>query len=81
MASNERWPTRPLEVHDSNGSVLSNDNWRETQEAEIQATTIPPTNDAESAILATLVPGAYTAVARGSGDTTGIAVVEAYNLQ
>ena len=36
-----------LELHDSNGTLLtSNDNWRDTQEAEIIATTIPPTNDA-----------------------------------
>jgi hypothetical protein len=70
-----------LELHDSNGSVISNDGWRSTQEAEIQATTIPPSNDNEAAILATLVPGNYTAVVRGKNNTTGIAVVEAYNLQ
>lgn len=70
-----------LELHDSNGSVINNEGWRNTQEAEIIATTIPPSNDNESAILATLVPGNYTAVVRGKNDTTGIAVVEAYNLQ
>jgi hypothetical protein len=70
-----------LELHDSNGSVISNESWRNTQEAEIIATTIPPSNDNESAILATLVPGNYTAVVRGRDDTTGIAVVEAYSLQ
>ncbi|HVF72786.1 MAG TPA: hypothetical protein VM940_14380 [Chthoniobacterales bacterium] len=69
-----------LEVVDQNGGRISNDNWRETQEAEVIATTIPPTNDNESAIVATLAPGAYTAVVRGADDTTGIAVVEAYNL-
>ena len=70
-----------LELHDSNGSVISNEGWRSTQESEIQATTIPPSNDNEAAILATLAPGNYTAVVRGKNDTTGIAVVEAYNLQ
>jgi hypothetical protein len=40
-----------------------------------------PANNREAAILATLVPGNYTAVVRGKDDTTGIAVVEAYNLQ
>jgi DNA-binding beta-propeller fold protein YncE len=70
-----------LELHDANGGVISNDGWRSTQESEIQATTIPPTNDNEAAILATLVPGNYTAIVRGKNDTTGIAVVEAYNLQ
>ena len=70
-----------LELHDANGGVISNDGWRSTQESEIQATTIPPTNDNEAAILATLVPGNYTAIVRGKNNTTGIAVVEAYNLQ
>jgi hypothetical protein len=70
-----------LELHDSNGSVISNEGWRSVQESEIIATTIPPSDDRESAILATLVPGNYTVVVRGKNDTTGIAVVEAYNLQ
>jgi sugar lactone lactonase YvrE len=70
-----------LELHDSNGSVIGNEGWRNTQESAIQATTIPPSDDNEAAILATLVPGNYTAVVRGKNDTTGIAVVEAYNLQ
>jgi hypothetical protein len=47
---------------------------------EIHATTIPPTRDEESAIVVTLNPGAYTAVIRGLHDGTGIAVVEAYDL-
>ena len=70
-----------LELHDVNGTTIaSNDNWRDSQEAEIEATGIPPTDDAESAILSTLTPGAYTAIVRGVGDTTGVALVEAYNL-
>ena len=70
-----------LELHDSNGMTISNDDWRETQEAEIIATTIPPNKDREPAILATLVPGNYTAVVRGKNNTTGVGLVEAYNLQ
>jgi hypothetical protein len=70
-----------LELHDSNGATISNDDWRETQEAEITATTIPPNKDREPAILATLVPGNYTAVVRGKNNTTGVGLVEAYNLQ
>lgn len=70
-----------LELVDQNGGSISNDNWRSSQEAEIIATTIPPTNDKEAAIVATLAPGNYTAIVRGKDDTTGIAVVEAYNLQ
>ena len=51
-----------------------------SQEAEIIATTIPPNKDKEPAILATLAPGNYTAVVRGKNNTTGIGLVEAYNL-
>ena len=70
-----------LELHDANGGTISNDDWRETQESEIIATTIPPNKDREPAILATLVPGNYTAIVRGKNNTTGIGLVEAYNLQ
>ena len=62
-----------LDLYDGNGVLLaSNDNWRDTQEAEIIATTIPPTNDAESAIVQTLAPvPLYTAIVRGKNGTTG----------
>jgi hypothetical protein len=70
-----------LELHDSNGAQLaSNDNWRTDQQAAIIATTIPPTNDAESAIVATLQPGNFTAVVRGANGTTGVGLVEIYQL-
>lgn len=60
--------------------TMANDNWRDTQETAIQATGIPPTNNLESAIDATLAPGAYTAIVRGNGDTSGVALVEVYDL-
>lgn len=70
-----------LELHGPGTFVTrTNDNWRDTQEAEIQATGIPPTNDLESAIVATLDPGAYTAIVRGKNDGTGVGLVEAYDL-
>lgn len=70
-----------LELHDVNGAtVAANDNWRSAQEAAIIATTIPPTNDAESAIVMTLPPGNYTAILSGVNNTTGVAVVEVYGL-
>jgi hypothetical protein len=70
-----------LELHASDGSlILSNDNWRSDQEAEIIASTIPPTDDLESAIVATLDPGAYTAILSGNNATTGIGLVEVYDL-
>ena len=69
-----------LELYAPDGSVFSNDNWKDTQEAEIEATGLMPTNDLESAIVQSLDPGAYTAVLRGKDDTTGIGLVEAYDL-
>jgi hypothetical protein len=71
-----------LELHNAAGDLIFfNDNWRSDQEADIIATTIPPTNDNESAIVATLDPGAYTAIVRGVDDTTGVALAEVYDLQ
>jgi hypothetical protein len=76
-----------LELHDASGTTLAtNDNWKtrpdgSSQQAEIEATTIPPTNDLESALVATLTPGNYTAIVRGKNNTTGVGLVEVYNLQ
>jgi hypothetical protein len=71
-----------LELRNANGALLrENDNWQAEQQAEIEATTIPPTNAAESAIVATLTPGGYTAIVRGKGNTTGVGLIEVYNLQ
>ncbi len=70
-----------LELHDSNGNVFTNDNWRETQETEIIATTVQPANDKEPAIVATLVPGNYTAIVRGKDGGTGIGLVEVYKVK
>ena len=59
-------PDPVLELHGPDGFVtVINNNWRDTQETEIIATGIPPTNDLESAIVATLDPGAYTAIVEG----------------
>ena len=66
-----------LELHDANGALLTaNDNWRSAQQTEIQASTLAPNDDHEPAILATLRPGNYTAIARGVNNTTGIALIE-----
>ena len=71
-----------LELRDGSGSLIaSNDDWRSTQEQEIIATTVPPTDDRESAIVATLNPGNYTAIVAGKNNTTGVALVEVYSLQ
>jgi hypothetical protein len=72
-----------LELRNSSGGLIaSNDNWRSDQEAEIIATGIQPSNNLESAIVATLPANssAYTAIVRGVNNGTGIGVVEAYDL-
>jgi hypothetical protein len=72
-----------LELHGPGGfATINNDNWRDdpVQEAAIIATGIPPTNNLESAIDTTLNPGAYTAVVRGKNNSSGVALVEVYDL-
>jgi hypothetical protein len=70
-----------LELHGPNSALLaSNDNWKDTQQAEITKSTLAPTNDLESATIATLAPAGYTAILRGKNGTTGIGVVEMYDL-
>ena len=70
-----------LELRSSDGTLIAaNDNWMDTQFPEIYATGIPPSDDLESAIVETLANGAYTAIVRGVNDTTGVALVELYQL-
>jgi hypothetical protein len=70
-----------LELRDINGTLIaSNDNWKDSQRTEIQATGISPSNDLESAIVRILTPNNYTAIVRGVNDTTGVALVEVYDL-
>ena len=62
--------------------TVTNNDWRDdpVQEILIEATGIPPTNDLESAIEARLAPGNYTAIVRGNGNTSGVGLVEVYDL-
>jgi PKD repeat protein len=74
-------PDPRLELRDQDGALLqANDNWRSDQEAEIEATGIPPSNDLEAAVLRRLGPGQYTVIVRGAGTSTGLGLVEAYRL-
>lgn len=77
-----------LEIHDADGNkIRSNDNWKiddatgQSQQAAIEATTIPPASDFESAVLDTFPPGRYTAIVAGKDQGTGVGLVEAYNLR
>lgn len=70
-----------LTLRDNNGAVITtNDDWRSSQEADITATGLAPTDNAESAILATLTPAMYTAIVSGKGTNGGVAVVEVFQL-
>lgn len=71
-----------LELRDLDGNLLqTNDNWKETQEQAIRDTSLAPTNDLEAAILVSLQPGAYTATLSGKNGTSGVGLVEIYDLQ
>jgi hypothetical protein len=70
-----------LDLHDSNGAVIaSNDNWRESQEADLKSSGLAPKDERDAAIVASLPPAAYTAVVRGKNGSAGIALVEFYDL-
>jgi hypothetical protein len=70
-----------LDLRDANGArILANDNWKSTQQGQIQATGLAPPNDAESAIAITLAPGSYTAIVTGVNNPNGNALVEVYGL-
>ncbi len=74
-------PNPKLELHNSRGELLAtNDNWRDTQAAQLVARGLAPEKALESALFATLPAGSYTAVVRGVGNKTGVAVVEIYSL-
>jgi len=70
-----------MELHGPKGfTTITNDNWKDTQQSQIQATGLAPTEDAESAILVPLDPGTYTAIVKGKNNNTGVGLVEVYDL-
>ncbi len=70
-----------LDLRDANGVLLqTNDNWADTQQADIAATGVAPTNAKEAAILQILTPGNYTATVAGKNGSTGVGLVEVYHL-
>jgi hypothetical protein len=67
---------------DQNGTVIkTNDDWKNTQQAAIQATGLAPPNDLESAMVVTVATGRYTAILSGKNGGTGIGLVEVYNVK
>jgi hypothetical protein len=70
-----------LELHDGSGAVLtSNDDWKVPQQAAIEATGLAPPDDREPAILLDLQPGSYTAIESGKNGTTGVGLIEVYDV-
>jgi hypothetical protein len=75
-------PNPALGIYNSNGVLLRfNDDWRQNQEADILATGLAPSDNLESALLALVGPGSYTAIVSGTSGSSGVALVEIYNLQ
>jgi hypothetical protein len=71
-----------LELVDASGTVVrANDNWRGVQQSDIEALGLQPSDDRESTLIESLNAGNYTAIVRGAQNSTGVAVVEVYNLQ
>ena len=70
-----------MELHDGNGNLLlANDNWKDSQQAAIQATGLAPGDNREPAILTTLIQGNWTAIVRGKNNTTGVGLIELYRI-
>jgi len=70
-----------LELFNSEGTaIFANDNWKNSQREQIEASRIPPSDELESAMRATLPPGNYTAIVSGADGGTGVALVEVYQL-
>lgn len=70
-----------IELHATRGGlIVTNDNWKDSQEEQIRATGLMPADERESAVVATLAPGSYTAVLRGKREGTGVALVEVYDV-
>jgi len=85
---NNALPDTTLELHDTNGNlIVRNDDWKirasdgTSQQAEVQATGLQPTNDLEAAFVVTMQPGQYTAQVRGKPEQTGIGVVQVFFIQ
>lgn len=75
-------PDPVLELRDALGNLVAqNDNWRDRQAAEIQATGFAPRQNTEAAIVRALAPGSYTAVVRARpGTALGVGLVEVYEI-
>jgi hypothetical protein len=70
-----------LDLVNSNGaSVRANNNWQDSQKTDLQTLNLQPSDSREAALVETIAPGNYTAIVRGAGNTTGVGLVEVYNV-
>jgi hypothetical protein len=75
-------PDTTLQLRDQNGFlVLENDDWKTSQQLDLENTGLQPSHDLQAAIVTTIQPGQYTAQVRGKNEASGIAVVQVYFLQ
>jgi hypothetical protein len=72
-----------LELHDSSGQTIAvNDDWKDIEQSEIEATGLAPGDDSDSAMVVMLASDmSYTAILRGKNNTTGVGLIEAYDLE
>ncbi len=72
-----------LDLYRGSQLILSNDDWKTNSAAdqqELRSDGLAPENDKEAALVTSLDPGSYSAVVRGKGNTTGVALVEVYQV-
>jgi len=70
-----------VELHDHTGAIIaSNNNWKDTQQSQVAAANLAPNDDRDSALVITLAPGAYTAIAHGVSGTSGVVLLEIYDI-
>lgn len=68
-----------LDLRGPGGPILANNNWKDTQRAQIEGTPFEPGDDRESVIVATLPPDNYSAILTGNNNTTGVGVIEVFD--
>ena len=70
-----------LDLYNSSGTrIATDDDWKDSQEFAIEASGFSPSDSREAAIVSVLAPGAYTAIVRSHDNTSGVALVEVYDL-
>jgi hypothetical protein len=70
-----------VDLVNASGTVIrSNDDWKLSQQMEIESAQLAPAYESEAALVENLLPGSHTAIVRGAGRTTGVGLVEVYNI-